>query len=79
MNDIFRSQTDIKRIGSLYHCVCLSCGTFVGASASLECLKIAERQHRCKPSYSFRDAALDSGHVAQRNRSTRSAAILLGP
>jgi hypothetical protein len=46
MNDIVRSPIDIKRIGSLYHSVCVSCGAFVAASPSLECLKIAERQHQ---------------------------------
>ncbi len=48
MNDIFRSPIDIKRIGSLYHSACLSCGTFVAASPSLGYLKIAAAQHQCR-------------------------------
>jgi hypothetical protein len=48
MNNVFRSPIDIKRIGSLYHSVCVSCGAFVAASPSLGCLKIAARQHQCR-------------------------------
>ncbi len=65
MNDIFRSPIDIKRIGSLYHSVCVPCGKFVAASPSLGCLKIAAHQHQCRPSEQ-KETASGSGAVAQR-------------
>ncbi len=46
-------------IDRIYRCLCLTCGAFVGASASLERLNIAERQHRCKQDNNS-DAVLDT-------------------